>query len=617
MRTNKAGNVHQSNGCLRGNFAPIKKELTFVLCEFSGIIPAELHGGQYVRNGANPSVGNGTPQAGDMHMFDGDGMMTGVYFRVKEDSSAVKPCFVNRYVLTDIYLANNAIPGLDSPILPSVATLSNPLASTFEVLYRLFRFVLLLLWSHIRYPFIAIRTISAANTAVLFHDRRALATCQTGPPMTVQLPGLETIGWYNGHHSANECVDQTSQEDAFGRDSLLGFLKDWVTAHPHVDQRTGELISFQSSFMPPYVWYSVIPKTDKEQSRAPLHASVPGISSPKFMHDFGVSPTHTVILDLPMSLDPTNLLRGKPIIDFNAHAPSRFGIFPRYNSFLVRWFESDPCFIFHTAATWDEYDSAVSDASEVMGVSMLACRYTGAGALQSMGSRIGPRLEEDKGSPDDGQLYYYQFSLSDNNRSFPIHEFGLSVIPFEMPNISPLCSETAPRFVYGCSSTDKMFGAKTGEPMKIDCLVKIDVQVLIKRGLDRKDKRTGIIDERQIQDILSSGDLEDPIKVFQPPAGWCAQEPCFVPRENGESEDDGYLLTLLFDESQLEVNGAAPDDSHSELWVIDARDMKTVVGKIVLPQRAPYGFHGRWFTRDEIEEQRLYISTRTAMPSSA
>lgn len=215
--------------CTRGNFAPIQKEVSLVTCEFSGVIPIELYGGQYVRNGANPSVGNST--TGDMHMFDGDGMLTGIYFRTKEGASGVEPCFVNRYVLTDIYLAHKTIPNLHSSILPSVATIASPVASVLEVFYRLFRFVLLLIWSHIRYPLSPIRRISAANTSILFHDRRALATCQTGPPMRVQLPNLETIGWYNGQSSENERVNSSSDKGAFGRNSWLGFLKDWVTAH--------------------------------------------------------------------------------------------------------------------------------------------------------------------------------------------------------------------------------------------------------------------------------------------------------------------------------------------------------------------------------------------------
>lgn len=67
----------------------------------------------------------------------------------------------------------------------------------------------------------------------------------------------------------------------------------------------------------------------------------------------------------------------------------------------------------------------------------------------------------------------------------------------------------------------------------------------------------------------------------------------------------------MFDESQLDTDGHATEDARSELWIIDARDMATVVAKVLLPQRVPYGFHGHWFRRQELEEQRPYVRLRT------
>lgn len=85
----------------------------------------------------------------------------------------------------------------------------------------------------------------------------------------------------------------------------------------------------------------------------------------------------------------------------------------------------------------------------------------------------------------------------------------------------------------------------------------------------------------------------------------------FVPRSGGKSEDDGWLLTLVFDESQFDVDGNAPDDCKSELWIIDARTMKDIVVRIKLPQRVPYGFHGHWFSEQEIAQQHPVKEFRT------
>lgn len=164
-------------------------------------------------------------------MFDGDGMLSGIWFQLNEESKAVEPCFVNRYILTDVYLGAKSMPGLQSPILPSIATLTHPLRSTISTFFKLCRFLALVAWSFISSDKHRIRKISVANTAILYHDKRALATCQTGPPMRIQLPGLDTIGWFNGYSAVNEEHNSRSDKDAFGCTGLLGFLKDWTTAH--------------------------------------------------------------------------------------------------------------------------------------------------------------------------------------------------------------------------------------------------------------------------------------------------------------------------------------------------------------------------------------------------
>jgi carotenoid cleavage dioxygenase-like enzyme len=325
------------------------------------------------------------------------------------------------------------------------------------------------------------------------------------------------------------------------------------------------------------------------------------------MHDFGVSPTHTIILDLPMTLDPTNMLRGRPIIHYDRNSPSRFGIFPRRHPEQVRWFETEPCFIFHTASTWDEPEPKHSRDSEIQAVNMVVCRYTNGNMLYSMGA-----IEPVEKEQCDSKVYYYRFLLSNREKNIITHQWALSAIPFEMPVVPANSSSTGPKFIYGCSSRDAIFGAETGEPMKVDCLVKMNVQNLIRRRMNENIQSIeGCVDKRNMQEVMSSDDPEDPIKIFQAPEGWYAQEPQFVPRDDAKEEDDGYLLTLMFDESQLDTDGHATEDARSELWIIDARDMTTVVAKILLPQRVPYGFHGHWFRRQELEEQRPYVQLRT------
>lgn len=174
---------------------------------------------------------------------------------------------------------------------------------------------------------------------------------------------------------------------------------------------------------------------------------------------------------------------------------------------------------------------------------------------------------------------------------------------------------SAAKYIYGCSS-DTSFGAALGKAAKIDALVKMDVETLINRGIRNPPTQIkGCLDMRTVEEVLASKDPNDPIKIFKLPQGWFAQETRFVPRENGATEDDGWLVSYVFDESQLEINGTCRPNAKSELWIIDAKNMTDVVAKVLLPQRVPYGLHGTWFSEQEIEGQRPIESIRQ-LPSS-
>jgi len=62
-------------------------------------------------------------------------------------------------------------------------------------------------------------------------------------------------------------------------------------------------------------------------------------------------------------------------------------------------------------------------------------------------------------------------------------------------------------------------------------------------------------------------------------------EPVFVASSNGEAEDAGYLLSVIY-------NG---DTQLSELHIIDAQDFEAKpLGIVKLNARVPFGFHGNF-----------------------
>jgi carotenoid cleavage dioxygenase len=67
--------------------------------------------------------------------------------------------------------------------------------------------------------------------------------------------------------------------------------------------------------------------------------------------------------------------------------------------------------------------------------------------------------------------------------------------------------------------------------------------------------------------------------------GRAAGEAVFVPRAADAAEDDGWLLSLVYD--------AATD--RSDLVILSAQDFAgEPVATVHLPQRVPFGFHGNW-----------------------
>lgn len=73
-------------------------------------------------------------------------------------------------------------------------------------------------------------------------------------------------------------------------------------------------------------------------------------------------------------------------------------------------------------------------------------------------------------------------------------------------------------------------------------------------------------------------------------------EAVFVPRPHGTAEDEGWLVTYVYDTAE---------DS-SELVVVNAQDVNSEpVARVLIPQRVPYGFHGTWVSEEQLNFGRI------------
>ncbi len=299
-----------------------------------------------------------------------------------------------------------------------------------------------------------------------------------------------------------------------------------MSAHPKVDPRTGEMVFMDFSFFkPPFLQYGRVSAKGELISVVPIE-----IPAPRILHDLAITQNHTILLDLPLGWDPQAMRKGKRKIAFDDTTPSRFGIMPRDSDGTdVRWFECPPCYIYHTINAWEEGDEVV----------LIACRVDNPMPTGDWAGEV-PRLYFLQLQPF---LHKWRFNLVTGD----VKEERLDDRPSEFPRMNDDLLGVPTRYSYNpriASEPQLMF----------DGVIKYDTQSGTSEAYDYGAHRFG-------------------------------GEVVFAPRDTGESEDDGWLMTFVHDRRA----------GRSDFVVLDARDVSAgPVATVELPVRVPPGFHACW-----------------------
>lgn len=359
------------------------------------------------------------------HWFLGDGMVHGI-----ELSNGTANWYRNRYVRTPLF----EHPGEDRMELGYI----DPETAKFD-----FRF-------------------STANTHVISHAGRIFALEEGAFP-----------------------YELTNQLDTIGPCDFDGELDTAMSAHPKICPETGELLFFGYSSLPPYLTYHRVNAAGELVQSTEIT-----VNGPTMMHDFVVSRNHSIFMDLPAVFDMELALAGGMPIRWSDDYPARFGIMPRDGSDAdVRWFDVDPCYVFHTLNAHDDGDEVV----------VQGCRLN---EIWRDSADIGdPDSTSDDSAP---RMWEWRFDLSTGG----VSERQLDERPSDFPRVPDARVGLEARYGYSMSASLDM---TSGELFKYD---------------------------------LSDG-ASRTSHVF--PAGHVPGEAVFVPAEGATSEDDGYLLTFVHD----------------------------------------------------------------------
>lgn len=409
------------------------------------------------------------PPVGRYHWFDGDGMVHAVHFN---DGKAT---YRNRWVRTDAFDRERAAGevqwvGIMEPLA------GNPRDMPLK---------------------------DSSNTDLLYFNGDVLSLfymCGAGyalDPITLETRGARSFG---------------------GR----------LSAHAKVDPVTGELLFFDYGPRPPYLRYGVARAGDGQV----VHETPIDLPGPRLPHDMAITANHSILMDLPLVADAEAAKAGRHKLVFDPSLPARYGVLPRRGDGAdIKWFEAEPCYVYHTVNAWEEGDEIVLDLCRV---TKPEPRDDAASVLSKLLSYL--RL--------DAQLHRYRFNmvtgatreepLDDDNTEFP----SIDLTKLGRPN----------RYAYNVHISD--------EPtLLFDGIVKYDVTT----GRDER--------------------------WWCGPGRWASESP-FAPRSaSAVSDDDGYVVSFVYD--QLE--------DRSEVVVLDASDLTAgPVARVLLPQRVPIGFHATW-----------------------
>lgn len=123
------------------------------------------------------------------------------------------------------------------------------------------------------------------------------------------------------------------------------------SAHPHEDPATGELHAIcYDGFDQRRLFHRVIDREGRMVRNEPV-----AVRHGPMVHDCALTQGHVVVLDLPVTFSVKLALSGAALpYGWNPRHAARVGLLPRHGKGEdVRWFEIEPCFVFHTANAYD------------------------------------------------------------------------------------------------------------------------------------------------------------------------------------------------------------------------------------------------------------------------
>ena len=392
------------------------------------------------------------------------------------------------------------------------------------------------------------------NTALAEHGGRLLATMEQCPPTEIAVSKEGRITTLEASTSLDGAIDRS-----------VPISGGTLSAHGRTDPKTGDRIhvSYRSDAKP-YLRLDVFEKGWKLKESIGVD-----IPTPIFLHDSCITENYVVVMDLPLTLRTSRMLRDKFPVEYEPDHPARIGLVPRdghgkSGEAKVIWFDCQPGVVLHLCNAWESKDG---NTVVIQG-------------LRSEPAANKCYLEQFVPS------YYYEYSI--DLTTGVVTEETLNpqeIVEFPMVNEKYHGQE--------CSATYCLRTRSVGGPLHVYQLPRIGAtfdSVIKLAAMDAKDHNKG-----------------DLIGKFQMPSDWyLVTEPTVVPKHGREGE---YLLLIATHVPEgVSWDQVEKDDNNdaalvqSKVMIVDGDNLAAgPLYSATLPHRVPYGLHSGFLHWDHMK----------------
>jgi all-trans-8'-apo-beta-carotenal 15,15'-oxygenase len=322
-----------------------------------------------------------------------------------------------------------------------------------------------------------------------------------------------------------------SNLETIGLDNLDGLLAPGApfSAHPLIDP-AGKMVNFglKTGLSTTITIYEFDRAGQIEKQYDHV---VPGFA---FIHDFAITPNYCIFFQNPVGFNPLPFVLGQrgagECVKFNPDQPTKIIVIPRDRTTgeAVRVLETKSGFVFHHANAFETEQGLAIDS---------ICYASFPEVQPNQDFR-----EMDFATLDPGQLWRFQLNFS----SGVVERELIEPRCCEFPTVNPEQVGQNYRYLFIAVGNSAASNAPLQGITKIDLVTK----------------------ERQTWTAAPTGFVSEPV---------------FIAKPQPQSEDDGWLITLVY---QGEVN-------KTDVVILNAVDL-SVVAQLHLPHHLPYGLHGTW-----------------------